>query len=59
MLKSFPSPIGEVVSYISCTLGGTIMLKSFPSPIGEVVSYIISCTKVPDALKCFRPLSGK
>ena len=35
----FPSPIGEVVSYIIAT-GREFEANRFPSPIGEVVSYI-------------------
>ena len=37
----FPSPVGEVVSYIDVNkLGVIISTNMFPSPIGEVVSYI-------------------
>ena len=41
-VQQFPSPIGEVVSYIiSAVRGAEKSIYGLPSPIGEVVSYII------------------
>ena len=39
---TFPSPIGEVVSYMKyITYAIAALVGLFPSPIGEVVSYIL------------------
>ena len=40
---AFPSPIGEVVSYMREQVVEGTRRSLFPSPIGEVVSYISLC----------------
>ena len=56
----FPSPIGEVVSYILVGYYDKwYRYNRFPSPIGEVVSYIKVKYRQKGKQKSFRPLSGK
>ena len=47
----FPSPIGEVVSYILDKLFENLdFTPTFPSPIGEVVSYMVVLGQLEDEL---------